>query len=233
MFGAAAGLVSGVSVRHHGDARSETVRSAILALAGLSADAYVGVRQVHGVGIAVLEHGRLDGAHDSDGLVTREPGYVLGIRTADCVPIMLADVKHSVIGIVHAGWRGTEGGIVKEAVRAMEKLGAAAEAIQAFIGPHIGACCYTVDEARAARFLRVFDASPTVAYREAGEWHLGLGSANRLHLIEAGIAPHNIEYGVSCTSCQVDRYFSYRKDTKESFGEMLSFISLRGGRVLS
>lgn len=220
-------LVHGVSVRLHGDARSESVRSGILSKAGLTPGSYAGVKQIHGANIAVLSDGRLDGADVSDGVVTRQTGYVVGVKTADCVPVILADTAHGVIGAVHAGWRGTAGGVVKEAVRVMLSLGATGESIHAFIGPHIGACCYTVDESRASQFMNMFGPSAPVAYRQEEVWHLGLGTANRIQLIEAGVKPANIDHIVSCTSCQIDRFYSYRKDTKETFGEMLSFVSLK------
>jgi YfiH family protein len=125
---------------------------------------------------------------------------------------------------VHAGWKGTKGEIAKHAVQAMVKRGAKVENILASIGPHIGMCCYSVDSDRVQYFSHMYPGDVNVLVEKNGTWHLDIGHVNYLQFIEAGILGDHIDESDLCTSCMIDEFFSYRKDTKETFGEMLGII---------
>lgn len=145
-------------------------------------------------------------------MVSNQKGVFVGVLVADCVPILMVDPKKRIVAAIHAGWRGTLGNIAASAVKIIGKD------IFVSIGPHIGPCCYTVPKDRADSF------NDTCTYFDGANWHLDLGCANRLQLTEAGVPAAHIDTPVVCTSCQSDIFYSYRKDTKEAFGEMLGFV---------
>lgn len=205
------GLTHGFTQRSEGDMRQFALRNKIAANLTIP-------QQVHGNRI-----GPLDQVTGADGLVTDQTGSCVGVLVADCVPILLFDPKKRIIAAVHAGWRGTLGNIAAVAV---ETMGSKPEDIIVSIGPHIGACCYTVPKERIDRFIEFFGDDALLAYAIGDTWHLDIGRANWLQLRDAGISPDNIDAPAVCTSCQSDIFYSYRKDTKESFGEMLAFIGM-------
>ncbi len=153
---------------------------------------------------------------DADALIDNTPGIALGIKTADCVPVLLADPAHRAIAAIHAGWRGTAASIVPSAIRSMAaEFGTHPEDIHAAIGPCIGPCCYEVGPEVARQFGVV----------AAGHVHLDLPSINTRQLEGAGV--RNISVSGQCTRCQADLYHSFRRDGQAA-GRMLSWIRLRG-----
>ena len=124
----------------------------------------VSVRQVHGNVVRVIRaedgvfEGRLETAEgkavlEGDGMVTDVPGMLLGVGTADCVPVLVVDVEKRAVGAFHAGWRGTVTGIVGEGIEAMRReYGSRSEDLRAAVGPSIGACCYAVGEEVRSQF---------------------------------------------------------------------------------
>lgn len=131
---------------------------------------------------------------ETDGLVTVSRDIAIGIRTADCVPIVLNAPNAGVIAAVHAGWKGTIGGIVENAVRIMMELGAHADEIHAAMGPCICGKCYEVSEELAERFNKEGFRESVVSYR-----HIDLPDVNRLRLIKMGVPPANIRMPHYCT----------------------------------
>lgn len=215
----------GFSSRTDGDLRNARLRRAFLNSHGFTPGHLVQAEQVHGSLVAPVTsaHGGrvIDGA---DALVGKAaPSLVMGVRIADCVPLILWDESAMVAGVVHAGWRGTLGEIASKAVLAMKRLGADPARIHAVIGPHIHACCYHVREDRARAFQGQF---PKAVHQTNGKHSLSLGEANREQLIRAGISPHAMTISSVCTSCSVDEYFSYRADSQDTFGEQLAWIGV-------
>jgi YfiH family protein len=163
---------------------------------------FVFARQVHGAGVRIVgaaDRGTGTQAHDesvpeADVLVTADPGVVLAILTADCVPIVLHDPEAGVLACVHAGWRGTVAGACAAAVTAMGRLGASPERIVAGIGPAIGADRYQVGEDVHLAVTQAFGPSSPGIIRPdwTGRWLLNLRSANRLALRAAGVPDGNI-----------------------------------------
>jgi YfiH family protein len=128
-----------------GDDPALVMRNRALVAGALGAACLVGVKQVHGTAIAVVEVPWPDGqGPQADGLVTRCPGVALGVITADCAPVLLCDGQAGVIGAVHAGWRGAASGVLERTVDAMVGLGARVDAIAAVVGPCIGRLSYEV-----------------------------------------------------------------------------------------
>ena len=188
-------------------------------------------------------------ACNGDASISAAPNLLLGIQTADCVPILLVDPKNRAIAAVHAGWRGTLRRIVGKTIGRMEmQFGTRPGNLLAAVGPAIGGCCYEVGTEVAAAFLSQF--------AEAQEWfdelrtgdepnplqwlnqfppghqpppknvRLDLRKANSAQLIAAGVSPQNIFTSELCTACGTDLLFSYRKAGKES-GRMMAAIGIR------
>jgi len=189
----------------------------------------VAAEQVHGATVARV--GRADRGRTiagADALVTDEAEVALMLVFADCVPILLHDPVTGAIGAVHAGWRGTARQIVAEAVRTMHReFGSDADDLRATIGPAIGLCCYEVsDDVAAAVAATVPDACVTIP-GPSGRPLLDLQNANRAQLEAAGLRPASISWRVSCTACQVDRYFSHRAEAGRA-GRMAALIGRQG-----
>jgi YfiH family protein len=165
-------------------------------------------RQVHGT--RVVEVPPLPSDPEADALLTLASGQGIGVLTADCVPVVLAQIDGAGVAIVHAGWRGSARRITQLAVRALaESTGCRPEALVAAIGPHIGPCCYEVDEP----VREAVGPEPVFAPSERpGHYQLDLFELNRRQLLQAGVIPDRIERVGGCTSCDTDLFYSYRRD---------------------
>ena len=189
-------------------------RALVLNMLGLAGAHEVEAAQVHGAVVAVVgqaEAGRI--IEGADGLVTAEPGVVLAVHAADCVPLLLADPRRHVVAAVHAGWRGTAAGIGLEAVTVMaDRFDCRPEDLRIAIGPCIGPCHYEVDEPVMAR-LRGWRWWEDVAARNArGRWQLDLRDANRRQLVDAGVPAEQVETLDWCTFEHPELFYSYRRD---------------------
>jgi polyphenol oxidase len=186
------------------------------------------VRQVHGVEVhrmsAVTTGERLAG----DGMVTDARNLVLGILTADCVPILMIDRAAGVIGALHAGWRGALGNIAKQGIIRMAGLGAEPDRIQAALGPAIGRCCFEVGADLAARFAAEDDdARRHILAGAPGKAFIDLRGLIHDQLQRAGLDAAHIFDVPDCTRCASDEYFSRRGAGGKVTGLQLSFIGLQ------
>lgn len=180
--------------------------------------------QVHEDKIAIVnEETKSRVINGADGLVTREKEIVLGITTADCLPILFYEPKKKIIAVCHAGWKGSLKRISQRIVQKIRGLGGEAARIMVVIGPHIKKCCYHIDKKRANRFKKEFGSQ--VISQKNGKLFLDLTRANLLQFLESGITKSNIEVLPFCTGCD-GQFFSYRRE-KENYGEMLSFIRIK------
>lgn len=184
------------------------------------------LRQEHGARVHRVGGGRGRSEPIGDGLSTDEAGLALGIRTADCAPILLADRRRGAVAALHAGWRGTAAGIV---ARALEHLaaeyGSEPADLDAVIGPAVGGCCYEVGEdVRAA-----LEAGPLARLAEIlpgpeGRFRIDLARLNAAALAAAGVRPARIQILAACTRCANDRLHSYRAEGA-GVGRNWSFIA--------
>jgi YfiH family protein len=175
-------------------------------------DSVSSLQQIHSNVVLLADHPGVVG--EGDGLITNHPGLKVSIRTADCYPILLADVRNRAIAAVHAGWRGTAAQIVIGTLQKMKSaFGTRPADVSAAIGPGIGVCCYEVGE----------DVSRLFGF--ANRTQLDLMSENRKQLEDAGVSPQNIQALDVCTFCDAERFFSYRRE-KEKAGRMTSFIQI-------
>ena len=191
--------------------------------------ALVGVYQVHGRDCAIVE-APWDEAQrpHADALATDRPGILLGILTADCVPVLLADADARVVGAAHAGWKGALAGITDSTVEAMARLGANTARISAAIGPCIGAASYEVDAAFVDRFLAA-DPANDRHFRagRAGHAMFDIAAYVAARLSAAGVM--RVEILGDDTYALADDYFSYRRAChaqENGFGRQLSVIGL-------
>jgi copper oxidase (laccase) domain-containing protein len=155
------------------------------------------LKQVHGVTVVEAPW---DGTPEADASVATAPGWFLGVKTADCLPILLVDPKRRLVAAAHAGWRGTAAGVVARTVDALAARGSRPENLIAALGPGIGPCCYEVGD--------------------------DLRAANARQLVDAGLCPAALHHVADCTRCRADLYHSYRRDGQRA-GRMISFVGFR------
>lgn len=222
-------IIFGFSVRDDGDMRDGNTVSDFLSLKGLYSKDLVTAQQIHGTTVqdvtqdaCGVQISGVDALFYQDNDSSRS--VILGIRTADCVPVLLYDQERLLIAAVHSGWRGTLGGITSNVLTEFEKRGSRISNIQCIIGPHIRSCCYSVPEERAALFTMVFGEKSSE--KKENQTYLNLTHVVRRQLMDRGVTPEHIHDDGSCTSCLFGKYYSYRKESKESFGEMLGFITV-------
>jgi YfiH family protein len=181
----------------------------------------VQVKQVHGA--RVVEASETAGNEGADAVIARAAsGRVgVGVRVADCVPILAADDASGDVVAIHAGWRGVVGGVVKEAIERLR-----GRAVLAAIGPCIGPCCFEVDQDVAEAVTRAAGAA-IVTRREGQKAWIDLRAAVRVQLCAMGVRDANIEDVAGCTKHEEGRFHSFRRD-REASGRMLAAILARG-----
>jgi YfiH family protein len=205
-------------------------------------DTFTYAEQVHSDEIAIITKadmgkGRIsreDALQARDGFVTNEKGIVLCALFADCVPLYFYDPVREVIGLAHAGWKGTVLNIAAKTIQAMTKeFGSKPEDIRAAIGPSIGGCCYEVDEKVAIPVNRVLIdiqaetgiTQKVIDLKADGKYMLNLQELNRNFIEKAGILSSHIEITELCTSCSTDVFFSHRQENG-STGRMAAWIGM-------
>jgi YfiH family protein len=228
---------------------------------GASKMRIVALRQIHSDIVHVVdsanesrsESDSRDAAPQGDALITREPGVLLVVQTADCVPILLADPKRRAIAAIHSGWRGTVRRIAAKALGRMQlEFGTKPQDVVAALGPGIGQSCYEVGTEVAAEFQARFPNArdwfegpfdrlahgdndpnwlPWLTMKPPGHQpppprvQLDLIAANRAILEAAGIPARNISSSGLCTACRTDLFFSFRKE--RTTGRMMAAIGIR------
>jgi YfiH family protein len=216
----------------------------------------IGLRQIHSdiihaVGRQKFPQG--EEAPKGDALITREPGVLLTVQSADCVPILLADIKKHAVAVIHSGWRGTAQRIAEKTLGRMQmEFGTNPRDVLAAIGPGIGGCCYEVGHDVVKEFATKFPNAadwfagpfealtssdsdsnwlPWLTMRPPGHApppptaQLDLIAANRAILTAAGIPVANVFSSDLCTACQPDLFFSYRRE--RTTGRMMAAIGIR------
>jgi YfiH family protein len=230
---------------HVGDAAEAVIQNREILAGALetSLDRFVFAEQVHSNEVVVLtgaDRGKGIFARDNaiqakDGFVSNEKGLVIGALFADCVPLFFYDPIKQVIGLAHAGWRGTVGKISIATCSMMtQAFGSSPEDIHVAIGPSIGVCCYEVDYTVSDAVKEVFmemeietDLQIKVLLeRPNGKFSLNLQELNRILLRKAGILSSHIEVTQLCTSCSTNWFFSHRKEGG-STGRMMAWMAMK------
>ena len=192
--------------------------------------ALAGLFQVHGNRCVIVDDSTdLAARPEADALATRTPGILLGILTADCVPVLFADTEAGVIGAAHAGWKGAIAGVSDATLAAMEGLGASRANIAVAIGPCIGRASYEVDEGFVQRFLADDPANERFfAAGKPGHAMFDIAAYVAARLAAAGVS--RIAIGGQDTYAEEADYFSYRRAChrgENSYGRQISLIGLR------
>ena len=188
-------------------------------------------KQIHSDRVLVVPSGAATGAGarlgEGDALVSQQADPLIGIRTADCLPILLVDARTHHVGAIHAGWRGTVSEISAKAVESMARqFGSQPEDIWAAIGPGIGLCCFEVGRDVALRFQPLFPERLDLQKVDFDHrTRIDLAESNRRQLEHAGVPNSHIEVSGLCTVCRAGEFHSFRRD-KEKAGRMLSAIGL-------
>lgn len=170
-------------------------------------DGLVVLHQVHGTKIVDASewHAQLS----ADALATSQPEVRIAVKTADCVPILLADPVRRVVAAVHAGWRGTASAIASHAVSELgRRYGCKSADLLAALGPSIGPCCFEVDPDAGLRFHAIFPERRDLHQRTT----IDLREANRRLLVQAGLVPANVAAEAPCTCCGGKEFYSWRRD---------------------
>ena len=228
--GVSAGAFSDLNFSvHQGDLQTHVDQNFQIIASHFHVPQFFVMNQVHGDQIHVLhgvEDAEKSNSLQADAVIIKTEGLAIGIKTADCVPILIVDPVQRIIGAIHAGWRGTSLRIaVKTVGMLVSRFSSDVADLIAAIGPCIGACCYEVDrvvyeamnqEDRAIGFKRKAD----------DKWMLDLAAVNRNQLIRAGLDPNRISSVDMCTACRADLFFSHRRDGTVT-GRQLNFISLK------
>lgn len=226
--GLSTGVVSGLNVGHGAGDEAEAVeenrRRAVAAV--LPGAQLATVYQVHSAdAVTVVRPWPHAERPRADAMATDRPGVLLGVVTADCAPVLLADPQAGVVGAAHAGWRGAHGGVLEAAVGEMAGLGAERERIVAAIGPAIAQPSYEVDEAFRARFAAADERF--FAPGRPGRWQFDLEGYAAARLERAGVG--RVERLGLDTYPEADRFFSYRRSVhrgEASYGRQISLIGL-------
>lgn len=204
-------------------------RARAMARLGVPAAPLCTPHQVHGTGVVRIEAAWAASERPrADAVVTDRPGLALGVLTADCAPLLLADPAARVVGAAHAGWKGALAGVVEAVVAAMAALGAEPAHICAAIGPCILQASYEVGPEFPGPFLAQDRASEAFFAPAAGRYRFDLPGYLCRRLAACGIAAHHV---AEDTCADAARFFSYRRTCKEGggdYGRLLSAIVLEG-----
>lgn len=235
------------------DTRVNVERNRTLFLHAIGAEGWptVQLKQIHS-GIVHRVTGPVAKPLAGDGLITNVPELLIGVKTADCVPVLVADLNNRAVGAFHAGWRGTVARIVEKGIGDMRKYyGSDPKDIRAAIGPGVHKCCYTVGEELVHAFESQFSYARELFHEEydfeslhnkypmlflnqrapghgepATKIQLDLIEANRRQLIDAGVPAENIYVFDACTSCHTKKFFSHRAELGKT-GRMLAAIGIK------
>jgi len=217
----------------------------------------VTLRQIHSKHVEIVPAGgKVQDRAKGDGLLTRRPGLLMAVQTADCIPVLVADRKNRAVAAFHAGWRGTVKRIVEAGIGRMHlEFGSRPEDLIAAIGPGIGPCCYAVGEEVLSEFEsqfqyarelfhEVYDTDPVrqkypmlfLTQRAPGHSNIGpslhvdLVEANRRQLLDAGLKAQSIRIVGGCTACQRELFFSHRASHGYA-GRMMGVIGVKPAKT--
>lgn len=196
----------------------------------------VSLKQVHGNKVVLIDEnfmGKFDPTHliEGDGLITNLDNVILKTYHADCTPIYFVDSKNKVIGLAHAGWRGTYANIMSEMLDKMTyEYGSILEDVEIFIGPAIKGCCYEISRDLFEQFKGRYNNYLEAFSNKGNNYNLDLQTINYNQALDKGVLDEKIYMAEICTSCNIDRFYSYRKENGTN-GRLVTAISLKNRGV--
>ncbi len=228
--GASSGIFAGLNCGPGSSDQAQAVatnRARVAEAMGVAPERLLSLNQVHSAEVVTVDGTGWTGRPRADAAVTRHRGTALGILTADCAPVLLADARTGVIGAAHAGWRGALGGVIEATVAAMEAAGARRDAIRAAVGPAISQRNYEVGPEVLEAFL---------AEESGWDRFFAPGAGDRLLFDLPGLvlarlrgAGVEAEWVGRCTYGDPERFYSYRRTThagEPDYGRLISAIAL-------
>jgi polyphenol oxidase len=225
--GAFASLNLSLDVGDRPDDVAENQRR-IARVLGVAEDRVYVPRQVHERGLVVVD-GRASAAEiasqPADAVISDGPGLACGVRTADCVPLLMACVETRRVAAVHAGWRGVVKGVARAAIEALLARGSRPEHLLVAIGPHISAAAFEVGEDVARELRAASDMALGVTAIEGQRPHAALGQILRNQLVALGVPNGHIDAVPGCTFTDEHEFFSYRRDGKRSGRQLSAIVS--------
>ncbi|MGQ9618234.1 MAG: peptidoglycan editing factor PgeF [Candidatus Aminicenantia bacterium] len=205
----------------YGFTTKEVRKDEVISNLGENGSKLITIKQIHSS--KVLRIGRdMENLPTGDGLITNEIELFVGIKTADCLSILIVDEKKRAVGALHAGWRGTLKEIVKEGIKRMsEEFGSNPSDLIAILGPSISICCYEIGEDVEKILKNSF--SEFLEYRN-NKVFFNLREANKNLLLESGVREEKIFDVSLCTKCEGDLFFSHRRGESD---RNISFIGIQ------
>lgn len=224
------GCITGVSTRYFGSMKSDGIivksnSNKLLKKFGLDSDNSIFMNQVHGDSVKYLRNDLKEIVKATDGILTKNDKFILCVTTADCAPLVFFSPSKKIIGVAHAGYKGILKGIVEKMILKFTTLDVRLSDIFVGIGPCIGDCCYNVSIERIKLFDNRFKFKNKYSKRK-GQYYLNLRKIIISVLVSNGIQRKNIEVLPYCTKCNMQYFYSYRGDSKETFGEFVTFAKL-------
>jgi YfiH family protein len=183
----------------------------------------VSIRQVHkDEGVVITSKDKIKRRYQGDAILTYRKDIVISVQVADCVPIFMVEEKRKVVGLIHAGWKGTLLGTVRSTMEiARDRLDCKPTNFTILFGPCIRSCCYQVSDGRAI----LFDDKCT--HRSAkSSWMVDLICANQKQFLDCGVKEERMFATIGCTGCNEVLFHSYRRE-KENAGRMIGFLGLK------
>ena len=212
-------LVHGFSTRSTGDFLDWPSDEVISERFGAVPSGTAMLKQVHSGRCIRADRPWAGDRPEADAVCTNQPSVLVGVRTADCLPVLLVDPYVRAVAAVHAGWRGVVARVLPNALELMSfEYGSRSGDIEAAVGPGIGACCFEVGEEVASQF------SDDFVNRRGTKPHVDLAAVLREQLRQAGVG--RVAAARHCTSCNLDQYFSHRAERGDT-GRMLALAGLR------
>lgn len=194
----------------------------LLEASGFKSKKVFHLRQIHGNDFCVVNNDNVNELNGSEGdaIITSTPGIAIGVLTADCVPILIVDVKNKIVSAIHAGWKGTNKLIVEKVLKHMINImGSDPKDIVGAIGPSIGACCFEVGEEVGNKFSnRII---------KSNKYFVDLKKENLDQMVRCGVNQKNVMISEFCTKCNEDLFYSYRRDNSVT-GRLGAFIEING-----
>jgi YfiH family protein len=196
---------------------------------GYQPDALFETSQVHGAQVRAVVPGEdptLARRTEADALVAPAGGIAIGVRIADCVPLLIVDDASGAVAAIHAGWRGTVRGVVEAGIAALVAIGKnAAPELRAALFPHIGVCCFEVGDDVAAPLAALHPDPASVVDRSREKPHVDLARIVTAKLLACGLAADAIDRVPGCTRCEPERFFSFRRDGQRSGRHVAAIVS--------
>lgn len=221
-------IIHGISTRHFGTMKekkkiNENNLLRFLEALPVERKKFILADQIHSGNIQYISTTQKLLFEGTDGFITKEKDIFMGIRTADCLPVMFYDPIKETAGIVHAGYKGILKDIIANMIDQFMKLESHVSSIKVAISPCINVCCYTVSSERIELFKKKFPFKNMYIQKD-GQYYLNLPSIALSILLAKGIKKEHIEIADMCTKDHTNEFYSYRGDSDQTFGQFMSVI---------